>query len=96
VIEAYGDVFRVRDLGSRNGTKLNDKKVATEILDNGDVILAGATELRFIDPQQNAPRKRRNSPRLRRHRRGEGAAAARRGDHRRRPLRSDRRRADRL
>lgn len=62
VIEPYGDGFRVRDLGSRNGTKLNSLKIQEEILDNGDVITVGNTELRFIDPEQATPRKRRNVP----------------------------------
>jgi general secretion pathway protein E len=62
IIENYGDAFRVRDLGSRNGTKLNDRKITTELLDNGDVIMAGSTELRFISPEQRAPNRRRNTP----------------------------------
>lgn len=62
IIEAYGDAFRIRDLGSRNGTKLNDKRVTSELLDNGDVIMAGATELRFINPEQKSLHRRRNTP----------------------------------
>ncbi|MCA9286872.1 MAG: Flp pilus assembly complex ATPase component TadA [Phycisphaerales bacterium] len=62
VIEPYGKGFRVRDLGSRNGTKLNSLRVSEELLDNGDVITVGNTELRFIDPEQAAPRKQRNVP----------------------------------
>jgi general secretion pathway protein E len=49
-------------LNSRNGTRLNKKKVASEPLDNGDVLHVGVTELRFIDPEQIASRKRRNVP----------------------------------
>ncbi|MFO0872674.1 MAG: ATPase, T2SS/T4P/T4SS family [Phycisphaerales bacterium] len=62
IVEAYGDTFRVRDLGSRNGTKLNGQKIVAETLDNGDVIVVGSTEIRFIDPQQQQQRKRRNVP----------------------------------
>lgn len=62
VIEPYHDGFRVRDLGSRNGTRLNDHKVAIEMLDNGDVLRIGKCELRYIDPEQQAPRKRRDTP----------------------------------
>jgi predicted component of type VI protein secretion system len=63
VIEPYNGGFRLRDLGSRNGTRLNDQKVATEILDNGDIVRIGQSELHFIDPEQQAPRrKRRETP----------------------------------
>jgi general secretion pathway protein E len=59
VIEPVDGGFRVRDLGSSNGTKLNNKPVSIEYLDNGDVVRIGSTELRFIDPQQQMPRKNR-------------------------------------
>jgi general secretion pathway protein E len=59
VIEPMDGGFRVRDLGSSNGTRLNDKKIAVEFLDNGDVVKIGATELRFIDPEQQVGRKNR-------------------------------------
>ena len=62
VIEPWKDGFRVRDLGSRNGTKLNDKRISAEVLDNGDVVRIGAVEIRFIDPEQQVPHKRRNTP----------------------------------
>ena len=62
VIEPWNGGFRVRDLGSSNGTKLNDEKVATDFLDNGDVVKIGQIELRFIDPEQLAPRRRSNAP----------------------------------
>ncbi len=62
VIEPWEGGFRIRDLGSANGTKLNDEKVSTDVLDNGDVVQVGTVELRFIDPEQIAPRRRRNVP----------------------------------
>ncbi|MEE8248045.1 MAG: FHA domain-containing protein, partial [Alphaproteobacteria bacterium] len=62
VIEPWEGGFRVRDLGSRNGTKLNDHRISAEALDNGDVLHIGSAELRFIDPEQQVPRKRRNTP----------------------------------
>jgi len=62
VIEPDNGKFRLRDLGSRNGTTLNSQRVNSEILDNGDVVHIGATELRFIDPAQEAPNRRRNTP----------------------------------
>jgi general secretion pathway protein E len=63
VIEPWEGGFRVRDLQSSNGTKLNEKKIAVEMLDNGDIVRIGATELRYIDPQQQVPHKnRRKTP----------------------------------
>ncbi len=62
VIEPWEGGFRIRDLGSANGTKLNDEKVSSDMLDNGDVVQVGTVELRFIDPEQLAPRRRRNVP----------------------------------
>jgi general secretion pathway protein E len=56
VIEAADGGFCVRDLGSRNGTKLNREKISRERLRNGDVVRVGGVDLRFIDPQQAAQR----------------------------------------
>ena len=45
--------WKIRDLGSRNGTKLNRGKVSGEkLLENGDTVKAGVIELRFIDPNR--------------------------------------------
>ncbi|HBZ96240.1 MAG TPA: hypothetical protein DEO57_00180, partial [Phycisphaerales bacterium] len=54
--------FQLRDLGSRNGTKLNNEEVDIQPLDNGDVVRIGGTEIRFIDPQQTFTHKRSNVP----------------------------------
>ncbi|HMN95536.1 MAG TPA: ATPase, T2SS/T4P/T4SS family [Phycisphaerales bacterium] len=62
VVEAYGDGFRVRDLGSRNGTKVNSLRVTEELLFNGDVIVAGQTEMNFVDPEQRTVGRRRDTP----------------------------------
>jgi general secretion pathway protein E len=62
VIEPWSGGFRVRDLGSSNGTRVNDQKVTNETLDNGDVLKVGRTVLRFIDPEQIAPRPRKEVP----------------------------------
>ena len=62
IIEPWQGGFRVRDLGSRNGTKLNEHRIKTEALDNGDVVMIGTTELRFIDPDQEFSRKRQETP----------------------------------
>ncbi len=58
VIEAYGDGYRVRDLGSRNGTKLNGGRVAEARLKHGDTVKLGSVEIRFIDPRElDAPKR---------------------------------------
>ncbi|MHC4947636.1 MAG: ATPase, T2SS/T4P/T4SS family [Planctomycetota bacterium] len=59
VIEPHNGGFRVRDLNSRNGTRVNNEKIAAETLDNGDVVRIGSTELRYIDPEQTVSRKQR-------------------------------------
>lgn len=46
-VEVGGDSFRVRDLGSRNGTKVNGERVSESVLAEGDVISVGGLELRF-------------------------------------------------
>ena len=58
VIEPYGEGWRIRDLGSRNGTKVNGGKVAEARLRNGDVVRLGGVEIRYIDPQElDAPKR---------------------------------------
>ncbi len=43
------DGVLMRDLGSGNGTKVNDKKVAEKKLAHDDVIWLGKTKIRFVD-----------------------------------------------
>ncbi len=62
IIEPWQGGFRLRDLGSRNGTTLNDNRIKTEALDNGDVVKIGTTEMQFIDPDQEFSRKRQETP----------------------------------
>ncbi|MFO0894206.1 MAG: ATPase, T2SS/T4P/T4SS family [Phycisphaerales bacterium] len=64
VVEAFEAGWRVRDLGSRNGTRVNGQRVEEHHLANGDVVRVGSVELRFIDPEQNAqpPAKPRMTP----------------------------------
>ena len=51
VVELIDDRWCIRDLGSRNGTQLNDEDIkAVERLMNGDVIQIGRAQLHFIDP----------------------------------------------
>ena len=52
VIEQAGESWTVRDLDSRNGTKLNDEAITAKPLDNGDEIRIGKVRIIFIDPQQ--------------------------------------------
>jgi general secretion pathway protein E len=61
IIEPHDDGFRVRDLGSRNGTRLNNDRVTEKLLGNGDEVRIGSTVLRFIDPEESA-RKRPDTP----------------------------------
>jgi len=44
--------WQVRDLGSRNGTLVNGKRVALQQLCHRDVIRVGRMEIRFIDPEE--------------------------------------------
>ena len=58
VIESYGDGWRLRDLGSRNGTKVNGNRVSECKLSNGDVVRVGAAEIRYINPNEvTSPKK---------------------------------------
>jgi len=62
IIEPFQSGFRIRDLGSRNGVRLNSVKIKSEMLDNGDVVKIGDSELQFIDPDQLKPHKRSDTP----------------------------------
>ena len=46
-IHFSGGEFRIRDLGSRNGVRVNGQKVLDHTLRNGDEMVVGATTLRF-------------------------------------------------
>ncbi|OZV78521.1 FHA domain-containing protein [Micromonospora echinospora] len=51
VVRSEGDMVILNDLGSTNGTWLNDRRIFdVEPLTDGDVIRLGRTELRFFDP----------------------------------------------
>ncbi|MDP9173565.1 MAG: Flp pilus assembly complex ATPase component TadA [Planctomycetota bacterium] len=50
VIEKATDGFLVRDLDSRNGTRLNGKPVKAAVLMSGDVVSIGKTEMKLIVP----------------------------------------------
>ena len=50
-VSRQGDAFFVRDLGSRNGTRLNGRPVTLSRLADGDEIGLGSTHLLFIERQ---------------------------------------------
>jgi len=50
VVEPVQGGFRVRDLDSKNGTRLNDDKITQSPLGPGDVIRIGALAIHFVDP----------------------------------------------
>src|SRR3954468_18227163 len=58
VVEKVAAGYRVRDLGSRNGTKVGGKIVKVALLDDGDVITIGKTEMKLIlsESAATAPR----------------------------------------
>jgi len=47
-IKKRGRLFILEDLGSKNGTFLNGDKIHNAVINNGDKILVGGTELRFL------------------------------------------------
>jgi pSer/pThr/pTyr-binding forkhead associated (FHA) protein len=50
VIEGTPDGFRLKDLGSQNGTFLNGERVTERVLADGDRILIGDAKLVFHSP----------------------------------------------
>lgn len=48
VVEKKGAAFRLRDLGSSNGTKVNGKNIRLATLKTGDVICLGQVEIKFL------------------------------------------------
>src|SRR3954462_9207591 len=55
-IERVGDEYRINDLGSGNGTKVNGKEVNTHVLAKGDEIAIGLTTMFVLsmDPPAKA------------------------------------------
>lgn len=49
----YSPNFFIKDLGSTNGTFLNDKRIKQEVLHNGAHIKIGSTVLEFIFSEQS-------------------------------------------
>jgi adenylate cyclase len=50
-----GDRFVLYDLGSSNGTFVNRQKIEMKLLDNGDVIRIGDTEITYRDDKSKEP-----------------------------------------
>jgi pSer/pThr/pTyr-binding forkhead associated (FHA) protein len=47
LIEKVAGKLIIRDIGSKNGTFLNDEKLQEDLLENGDIISLGTTVMRF-------------------------------------------------
>ena len=47
-IRYWDDIFIVRDMGSRNGTFVNDEKIEVAKLNPGDILKVGDTELKVL------------------------------------------------
>ena len=58
VIEKIDSTFTVRDLGSRNGIKVNGKQVVQAELQSGDWLQVGQVKIRFV-LEQMSPKARR-------------------------------------
>ncbi len=50
-----GGQLRVEDLGSSNGTKINDREIETATIKPGDIITFGDVEYRFVGVEAPAP-----------------------------------------
>jgi hypothetical protein len=55
LLDSTGGLFRVRDLGSSNGTFLNDRRISVSELNSGDRLRAGLStwEVEFLDSTAN-------------------------------------------
>lgn len=54
-IQWLGDRFMLTDMGSRNGTYVNNEKIFSHPLDNGDAITVGDCKLRFLHSSRVVP-----------------------------------------
>lgn len=55
-VRCEAGVYTLVDLGSANGTILNDRKISgVEVLRTGDVIVVGATGIQFTAPEDSRP-----------------------------------------
>ncbi|HEY1686318.1 MAG TPA: ATPase, T2SS/T4P/T4SS family [Tepidisphaeraceae bacterium] len=58
VIEKCAEGFRVRDLDSRNGTKLNGTPVKTALVLDGDLLTIGMLAMKMVVPPERTPTQR--------------------------------------
>ena len=61
VIEKAKDGWKLQDLGSRNGTRINGQKSTEQLLAHGDLIKVGKTLLRFVAPPSRGKKARETS-----------------------------------
>lgn len=54
VVEYVDEEVIVRDLESRNGTKVNGEEIKTKVLAEGDIIQVGQTRFRFTSHPRTA------------------------------------------
>lgn len=54
-IQWTGEGFMLTDMGSRNGTYVNNEKVRAHSLRNGDAIVVGDCQLRFLFSSRTLP-----------------------------------------
>ena len=54
-IEKTGNSFAIHDMGSTNGTLVNDQSITSHELQTGDVITIGKYNLTFQDTEEEAP-----------------------------------------
>ena len=55
VVERVAAGYRVRDLGSRNGTRVNGQLIKSTLLEDGDVVQVGKTEMKLFLTEQPDP-----------------------------------------
>ena len=72
--EPVGGGWLVRDLGSRNGTKVNGVKLPEAHLNPGDIIRVGVLEIRYVEEPKPIPAARAEQPESRVAAGGGGAA----------------------
>lgn len=62
VIEKTGEGYVVRDLDSKNGTRVNGNKVSVKVLRPGDEVQIGATRIVFRDPDAKPVARKKTAP----------------------------------
>lgn len=52
VFEPHLDGWRLRDLSSRNGTRINGRRILEQSLEHGDLVHLGSAVIRYVDPDR--------------------------------------------